>query len=506
MKILKDKFQIILALFIITFIVVFSYLSVKRYLTLNSYYYDLGIMNQVVDNTSRGWFLEMSNQQLLKNANRMAIHFDPILAAFAPFYLLYRDPSVLLVAQAAIVGLGALAVYLIGVNVLRKKPISLLFAVSYLMYFQIQRVVLFDFHAVALATTFMLFAFYFNLAKKNFWYFLFLVLALLTKEHVGMVVALFGAYLFLVKKEKKTGLATALLGGVFFVVSVYVIIPYFRNESHFALKYFETLGDSPSKVMVNVLIRPKYVLGMILGQDSINYVARLITPVFYAVFSPLSLLVALPEWAINTISINGNMRAYYFHYSSLIIPVLFYNLILGYRNFSARVKKPLIRTVALVLFIAANIYSIYGYNPVPANLVRYPVGYRELDPVKKRSIEVLKVKLKDENIRLSTTPRLAPFFTNRRYYHNFLFDSAYAAMGQTEEDVIKSKLGSYKDSDYVIIDNEEIGDLSEGTLQVKFYVDMKDNEMYEVVATDDRTIEVYKKKDGKPSLVKHDDI
>src|SRR3989339_1470374 len=158
----KYKFQIILWVCIIFFAIFFSVLGIRRYKTLNSYYYDLGIMNQVVYNTSRGRFLEMTNQDLKKNVSRLAIHFDPILAVFAPFYKLYEGPEVLLIGQAIILGLGALAVYLISQKILKKNLTSLMFALSYLTYFAVQRAALFDFHSVTLATTFLLFALYYN--------------------------------------------------------------------------------------------------------------------------------------------------------------------------------------------------------------------------------------------------------------------------------------------------------------------------------------------------------
>jgi uncharacterized membrane protein len=495
----KHKFEIILAIAITLFIAVFSFLSIKRYTTLHSYYYDLGIMNQVVDNTSRGRFLEMTNQQLGKNVNRLAIHFDPILAVFAPFYLLVRDPSILLAGQAIILGLGALAVYLLGLKIIRKKPISLVMAVLFLLYFQVQRAVLFDFHAVVLSTTFLLFAFYFREAKKNLPYFLFLLLALLTKEHVGLVVMMLGIYIIFVKKEFKVGLATIALGLAFFVATVYVAIPYFRQQDHFALRYFEEFGDSPSKIFINVFTHPLVTLRKVFSKDSIDYFIRLVNPMFYALFSPLTFLISLPEWAINTLSINANMRGYYFHYSSLIVPTLFYGLILGYRNFDKMVKNGRVKTVVFALFIIANAVSFYRYNPVPGQIVRGPARYPEIDPIKKKSLDILRLKLKDENIRLSTTPRLAPFFTNRKSYHNFLFDSAFSQMGQTEDDVIKSKLGSYQGYDYVIIDREEIKDLASGDLTVKFYVDLRENKDYFQVATDDHDIEVYTKETNRKS-------
>jgi uncharacterized membrane protein len=436
-------------------------------------------MNQVVYNTAHGRFLEMTNQDLKKNISRLAIHFDPILAAFAPFYKLYEGPEVLLIGQAIILGLGALAVFLISKKVLKKNLISLIFAMSYLFYFAIQRAVLFDFHSVTLATTFFLFALYFNLIKKNFWYFIFIFLSLLTKEHVGLAVFFLGAYLFFIKKEKKTGIITAILGLIFFFATVYFIIPYFRGNEHFATGYFS-----------NISKRLPYIT-----KDGVAYATMMINPLFYAMFSPLTLLISLPEWAINILSINSNQRSIYFHYNSVIVAFLFYSLILGFQNFNKIINNKIIRGMFILFFISANIYSIYLYNPVPY-FVKNPVYYSEVDKIKSESIKYWVNKLKDENIKVSTTPKLAPFFTNRKYYFNFLYDSAYASMGQTNEDILKNEIDKYSLADYIIINRSEIGDLSKEGLSVKFYFKLLDDKNFQMVFLDDQHengIEVYKK-------------
>ena len=466
------KFQIILWIFILAFIVVFSYLSIKRYRTLNSYYYDLGIMNQVVYNTSKGRFLEMTNQDLKKNVSRLAIHFDPILAIFAPFYKIYEGPEVLLIGQALILGLGAWAVFLISEKILKKKFISMIFVLSYLFYFPVQRAVIFDFHAVTLATTFLLFALYFDVLKHYNAFFIFTFLSLLTKEHIGLVVFLLGIYLFFIKKEKKVGLITSFLGISFFVLTVYFIIPNFRGSEHFASNYFSDISSR-----LNYIIRNGYA-----------YSKTLIYPMFFSLFSPLTLLISAPEWLINIISSNPNMRSILFHYNSVIVAFLFYSLILGYKNFDRLVKNNLIKRIVFVLFIILSLRSIYKFNPVPSS-VKYPVSYRDLDSVTQKSLMIWKEKLKDDNIMVSTTPRLAPFFTNRRYYYNFLYDSAFAEAGDTEEEVEKSNISNYKMADYVIIDKQEVKD----SLPNKFYQKLNQDKDYKMIFSDDKKIEVYKK-------------
>lgn len=473
---MKNKFQIILWFFILAFIILFSYLSIKRYRTLNSYYYDLGIMNQVVYNTSQGRFLEMTNQELIKNTSRLAIHFDPILALFAPFYKIYQGPEILLIGQAIVLGLGALAVFLISKQVLNKNLISLIFSLLYLLYFPIQRVSLFDFHAVTLSTTFFLFALYFNLVNKNRLYFLFIFLALLTKEHIGLVAFFLGAYLFFVKKEKKTGIITAILGIIFFFATVYFVIPYFRGGEHFASGYF-----------IGIKTRFPAIL-----KDGISYIKLMINPLFYVLFSPLTLLISLPEWAINILSINSNQRSIYFHYNSVIVSFLFYSLILGYKNFLNIVKNKKLQIIFFTIFIFLNLRSVYKYNPVPY-FVSHPIFYKEIDPIKTNSIKIWQNNLKDENIKVSTTPKLAPFFTNRKYYYNFLYDSAFNEMGLTEKDILKKEMNKYVLADYVIINKSEIGDVNKETLPTKFYQHLRKNNNFRMIFFDDQEIEVYKK-------------
>lgn len=489
----KFKYELALGILIAFYIGIFSYLSIKRYQTLNSHYYDLGIMNQVVYNTSQGRILEMTDQQLKKNLNRLAIHFDPILIVFVPLYKIYQGPEVLLVVQTVVLALGALAIFLISQEIVGKKQISLLFSLSYLCYFPIQRTNLFDFHAVTLASTFLLFAIYFNLIKKNIWSFVFILLALLTKEHVGLIVFLFGLYQIFFRKERKFGLIIAALGIIFFVSIIYFIIPFFRKENHFALKYFADFGDQPTQIVTNFFRHPRLTLSYLFRQETVSYIVRMMTPNFYSLFSLPALLISLPEWVINIFSTNGNMRSIYFHYNSLIVPFIFYSLILGYKNFNKIIKNRIVRKIALFLFIYLNLYSFYLYNPPPVSLVREPVILYDIDKEKIKTINNWKKILKNENIKLATTPKLAPFFTERKYYFNFLYDPSYALMGYTDEDVLKDKNNDYKFADYVIIDKTEIGDLSTGSLPVKFYQNFREDKNFQTIFSDNKTIEVYKK-------------
>ena len=135
------------------------------------------------------------------------------------------------------------------------------------------------------------------------------------------------------------------------------------------------------------------------------------------------------------------------------------------------------------------------YNPIP-DFVKHPINYRDVDLIKIRSIKYWVNKLKDENIKVATTPKLAPFFTNRIYYFNFLYDSSYTTMGKTDADIINNEIDKYALADYIIINRSEIGEISKDGITVKFYFKLLDDKKFEMIYTDEKdseSIEVYKK-------------
>lgn len=490
----KYKVEFLLAVCVIGYILLFSFLAIRRYKTLDSHYYDLGIMNQVVYNTYKGHFLEMTNQDLLANVSRLAIHFDPILALFAPIYFLYAGPEVLIIGQTIIIAVAAIALYLIADDILKNKIGSLLIALLYLLYFPVQRATLFDFHAVTLATSFLLYAIYFIRKKKEYISLLFVILSLLTKEHVGLVTCLFGLYSIIFLKEKRYGIAVCALSLIFFFSTVFFIIPQSRQATHFAVRYFEDIGDSPGKVLIGLIKNPTLILKYLTQKGNLMYLVRIFFPhIIFLVFAPFVTLIAAPEVLINTISVNDNMRSIYFHYNSLIVPFLFYGLIIGISRFEKFIKSKHIKLGVYALYAAFFIWTIYLFDPLPVSFAKEPYWWGQIGENKEQTIQYWQRQLANDSVKVATTPKLAPFFTNRRYYYNFLYDPGFQAMKQSESDIIKA-VAKYTAADYVVINKREIGDVTkrEPMLVDEFYNHLLNNGEYQKIFDKDE-IEVYKK-------------
>src|SRR6476619_4880508 len=111
----------------------FSALSILRHRAYATGRYDLGNMVQTVWNTAHGHFLQMTSGDGVQ-ISRLAAHFDPILAAFAPLWWIWPSPEMLLTVQAIVVALGALPVFWIGRQHLGSERAALAFALVYRLY------------------------------------------------------------------------------------------------------------------------------------------------------------------------------------------------------------------------------------------------------------------------------------------------------------------------------------------------------------------------------------
>src|SRR4029078_347249 len=83
----------------------FSALSILRHRAFSTRRFDLGNMVQSVWSTAHGHPLQITGLRG-DQVSRLGAHFDPILAAFAPLWLVWPSPDMLLVSQAAAIALG----------------------------------------------------------------------------------------------------------------------------------------------------------------------------------------------------------------------------------------------------------------------------------------------------------------------------------------------------------------------------------------------------------------
>jgi uncharacterized membrane protein len=351
--------------------VAFAALSILRHRSFQTGRFDLGNMVQAVWSTAHGHPLQITSLRG-DQISRLAAHFDPILAAFTPVWLVWPSPDALLVAQAAAISLGALPVFWFARKHLGSEHAALGFALAYLLYPPTQWLTLNEFHPVALACPLLLFAVWYLDEGRLLPFAIFAVLAVTTKEEIGFVVAGLGLWYALQHHRRAQGATIFAIGAAAALVAIEVVVPHFNRtgSSSFFSRYSE-VGGSPGGILHTAVHDPWKIVTTAVTGRGLGYLARLLLPLgLLTLFAPLFLLAALPELVINLLSAATTQTSIHFHYTAGLIPILIAGSILG----AARLlrNRPDLRvplaTGALVLAIAAN----YALGAIP--LWRYFPG------------------------------------------------------------------------------------------------------------------------------------
>jgi uncharacterized membrane protein len=316
----------------LVFTVLVSFTAIQRHRDFRTYRNDMGNMVQIVDNTAHGRILQMTANDG-EQINRLAAHVDPIIALFALPWLVWPDPAVLLIGQAALVALSAWAVYRLGLRVLGDPAAAALCAAAALLYPPLQFAVLDEFHPVTLAIPFLLFAFTFLEEDRPWLAVPFLVLAALCKEHIPLVIALMGLY-FALRKRRRWPLLVTLGEGAYFLLAVGVVIPHFNAGAPSAfLDRYEGGDGSMRSLAAGLFAHPLRTVRTVLEPSGIAYLAKLLWPFgFVSLASPLTLLISLPELLLNLLSSKPQQRSIAYHYVAAGAPFVIAAMVLGLRR------------------------------------------------------------------------------------------------------------------------------------------------------------------------------
>jgi len=366
---------------VVLFTAVYGLLSWLKYRAYMDARFDLGNMVQAVYNTAHGHFLEITTGDAApRQMSRLGSHVDPILALFALPWLVWPSPTMLLVLQAAIVATGAWPAYRLGTRVLRDPRAGGLLAGAYLLYPALGYLVLNEFHPVALAAPLLLWAFLYVEEGRWLWAAPFLVLAAACKETVPLVIALMGLY-FALRKRSLWPLVLTVLAGVYFAVAVWVVIPHFNGgQSAFIARYGE-YGSGAVGVVKHALTDPVHTVSDLTSASNLTYWLHLLWPFgFASLLSPLTLLIAAPEYLLNGLSSVGFQRRIEFHYTALEMPFLFVAAVLGvarlwrwlgggmWRNEAAMRGQLVSRSTLALLVLLCALAGNYFLGPLPFSL------------------------------------------------------------------------------------------------------------------------------------------
>jgi len=407
--------KILLSLFILTYIVTLGTISILRHNAFASGF-DLGNMDSTVWNTIQGRIFMLSQDG--KMISRFSVHADLILILLSPLYFLWSNVQMLIFSESIFLAIGAIPVYLLSTKILKNKILSFAIVVLYLLNPGMQWTDIYDFHGVSLAIPFLLFSFYFTYTKKWKWYAIFIFLALITKEQISLSIALFGIFIAFVFKERRVGLLTFITGILWFLLMVFVVMPYFSPEGkHWALSWYQFTDASgiPKSIPTLKVLLDKFLF----APDAIEYYLNLLKPfAFLPLVGSPWLILALPELAVNMLSSHGQMRSIVFHYDSGITPWftiatifgLFYLQKLFQKiRYTKKYSQYFIYGITTLVLLFALRFN-YHYSPLPTTPSCWCFMYH---PTKEDlEFEALLQKI-PQDASITASPEIRPHTTHR---------------------------------------------------------------------------------------------
>ncbi|MFJ7064409.1 DUF2079 domain-containing protein [Streptomyces sp. NPDC101115] len=248
-------------------------------------------------------------------------HFSPVTALVAPLYWVWSSPLALLLAQAALFAASAVVVGRTAQQVLGSRAAGISLTVAYGLSWGLQEAVKSDFHEIAFAVPLLaLTCRALLLGRWNAavgW----AVPLVLVKEDMGLTVAMVGAVLF-VKGQKRLGAALAGFGTAFFALTVLVLIPAASRVGQY--DYWAKIEKGGDGAEVSFL---DSVLGAFQHGEKWEMLLFLVGVAgFLCLRSPLMLLV-LPTLAWRFLSHDPNHWGMLWHYSAILMPVVFLALV-----------------------------------------------------------------------------------------------------------------------------------------------------------------------------------
>ncbi len=223
-----DPYRLILLALILVYVWVFAGLAFDQHAGMRTHKADLGQIDQAVWNSSRGRFVENTDNGFI--ATRMTDHVEPILGLISPVFWLWNDVRAILLLQVIAVAAGAWLLYELTLTLFTHilppdqrahiwqvdpilqaaRPLALTLAVAWLLAPQLQSAVLTEFHAVPLAVPLILWALWSVERRRWLQFAIAALLVAAVKEETALLAA--GLGVWAVWRETKLKIENLRLG------------------------------------------------------------------------------------------------------------------------------------------------------------------------------------------------------------------------------------------------------------------------------------------------------
>ncbi|MFJ4838460.1 DUF2079 domain-containing protein [Streptomyces sp. NPDC088746] len=294
-------------------------------------------------------------------------HFSPVVALLVPLYWIWPSAVALLFAQAALFAGSAVIVGRTVQQILGGRS-GLCVTVAYGLSWGLQEAVKADFHEIAFAVPLLALVCRALLMERWRAVVLWSLPLVLVKEDLGVTVAVVGLLLALYGRRLQ-GFLLAAFGVFAFALTVLVLIP--AASSAGTYDYWKKIEENGGQE-VSLL---DSVLGVLDSSVKLEMLVFLVgITAFMALRSPLVLLV-LPTLGWRLLSQDSNHWGMVWHYSAILMPVVFLAMADGVRR-SRGSERPWLVSYANVAVPVAVAVAVALTQHLPLRDLLRPETYR----------------------------------------------------------------------------------------------------------------------------------
>jgi len=318
--------------------------------------FDLGLYDQGL------WLLSRFREPFvtLMGRNLFGDHTSFMLLPLVPLYWLWPTAKVMLLAQAAAVGLSAVPVFLLARDKLRSEPLAAALAGAFLLQPVLGWMNLEQFHPDLLEIPLILFAAWFMVRRWWLPFLLCIVALLLVKEDTFLITTGFGVYVAL-RHDRRVGLLTCGISIAYAALAFWVILPALNGVG--TLNSWRIPFGGPFGLLKTTVVHPGEVASYLLVEDRLWYLWQLFAPVaLMSVLGLGALLIALGPLASNLFSTFLYQYDIHYHYSSMVAPMVMVATIFGIARYGRTMFD---RRNLVVLVALAAVVTAYLWGPTP---------------------------------------------------------------------------------------------------------------------------------------------
>lgn len=452
-----------------------GYLTVLNHHRWGTGAFDLGIFDNVIYNTIKGYPYRTTIMFPDGAQNFLLSHTPYLMCAFLPIYALFPTPETLLWIQATLIGSGGIVLFFFARTQLAAGYAAAL-SLLYFLFAPTHGAQFYDFHWLTGASPFLFFLFY-AIARNTTWMIgLSAVLVLLLREDLAPGLALLGVILLLGDIRPKVGLFLAVGSGAWFAINKFLIMPSFGTW------WFANLYDhltTPTEkgygsVIKTFVTNPLFAFPTLLNEGRLIYMLHLLVPLALIPVRSIKLAMILLPGALFTVLTNaGANYSIRYQYSAHYAAYLFAAVVIYLRNVLAQQSSPeksrigALSTYAGLALCMVCHSTTYGVVLKPSSFVggAFPIAFSltKAEREQLRAFNELEALIPREAT-VTTTTKDSPHLSNRlniyafshsHHKSEYLFINPTSfGMGSTNQDILQALEGD----EYGLV--KKVGDMT----------------------------------------------